>query len=125
MLRLAPCQPTTYRLVQTRMFALKGGERQALLRRVPTWREAPDRDAICKDFAFANFREAFAFMTAVAGEAERMDHHPEWCNVYNRVNVVLTTHDANGVTPKDVALAEYMDTAQVDVAEGRRPPFCP
>jgi 4a-hydroxytetrahydrobiopterin dehydratase len=68
-----------------------------------------DRDAIEKTFKFADFKSAFAFMSASALKAEQMDHHPEWCNVYNRVEVTLTTHDADGVTALDVELASYMD----------------
>ena len=68
-----------------------------------------DRDAIEKTFKFADCKSAFAFMSASALKAEQMDHHPEWFNVYNRVEVTLTTHDANGVTALDVELASYMD----------------
>lgn len=71
--------------------------------------KAGDRDAIDKTFKFADFKTAFAFMTASALKAEQMDHHPEWFNVYNRVEVTLTTHDADGVTALDVELATYMD----------------
>ena len=67
------------------------------------------RDAIAKTFRFGDFKQAFAFMAATALKAEQMDHHPEWFNVYNRVEVVLTTHDAGGVTEKDVELARFMD----------------
>ena len=68
-----------------------------------------DRDAITKSFRFKGFTEAFAFMAGVATRAEAADHHPEWFNVYNRVDVVLTTNDADGVTEKDIALAQVMD----------------
>jgi len=68
-----------------------------------------DRDAIEKTFKFADFKSAFAFMSACALKAEQMDHHPEWFNVYNRVEVTLTTHDADGVTALDLELATYMD----------------
>ena len=71
--------------------------------------KAGDRDAIEKTFKFAEFKTAFAFMSASALKAEQMDHHPEWFNVYNRVEVTLTTHDADGVTDKDVELAGFMD----------------
>lgn len=71
--------------------------------------KAGDRDAIEKTFKFADFKSAFAFMSASALKAEQMDHHPEWFNVYNRVEVTLTTHDADGVTALDVELATYMD----------------
>jgi 4a-hydroxytetrahydrobiopterin dehydratase len=73
------------------------------------WAEAPGRDAIAKSYRFANFSEAFGFMSRVALKAEQMDHHPEWFNVYSRLDVVLTTHDAGGVTMKDVELAAFMD----------------
>ncbi len=68
-----------------------------------------DRDAIEKSFKFADFKSAFAFMTACALKAEQMDHHPEWFNVYNRVEVTLTTHDADGLTELDTQLAAAMD----------------
>ena len=73
------------------------------------WRIADGRDAICKEFLFKDFNAAFGFMSRVALHAEKHDHHPEWFNVYNRVEVTLTTHDAGGVTGKDVALAQFMD----------------
>lgn len=75
------------------------------------WSATPGRDAIAKSFRFADFKTAFGFMTRVALMADKMDHHPEWSNVYNKVDVVLTTHDAGGVTDKDVALARFMDEA--------------
>ena len=74
------------------------------------------RDAIGKTFKFPDFKHAFAFMSAVALKAETMDHHPEWFNVYNRVEVTLTTHDANGVTALDVELAGYMDALAAKLA---------
>lgn len=81
----------------------------AAIAQVPEWQAVPGRDAIHKRFMFADFKHAFAFMTQVALKAEQMDHHPEWANVYNRVDVTLTTHDAGGVTALDVALAKYCD----------------
>ena len=75
------------------------------------WSVAPDRPAIVKRFKFRNFDIAFAFMTAVAVAASAADHHPEWSNVYNRVEVLLTTHSAGGVTEKDLALARAMEAA--------------
>lgn len=87
------------------------------LKRLPAWSVAPGgRDAICRTFRFADFNAAFAFMTRVALTAERLDHHPEWSNVYNRVEVTLTTHDADGVTALDVQLAEFMDQAAKSLA---------
>lgn len=88
---------------------LEGAAREAALSTLAGWQEAPGRDAICKTFKFADFNAAFGFMTRVALFAERMDHHPEWFNVYNRVEVTLSTHDAGGLTGKDVELAAAMD----------------
>ena len=83
----------------------------AALQNLPSWTAVDGRDAIQKTFLFADFNAAFGFMTRVALLAEKMDHHPEWSNVYNRVVVLLTTHDANGVTELDVRLAQFMDRA--------------
>lgn len=73
------------------------------------WQRAKGRKAIHKSFLFDDFSAAFGFMTRVAIKAEQMNHHPEWFNVYNRIDVTLTTHDAGGVTEKDIALATFMD----------------
>lgn len=73
------------------------------------WSDAEDRDAIQKTFTFKNFNQAFSFMTRVAMEAEKANHHPEWFNVYNRVEVTLSTHDTGGITEKDIKLAQFMD----------------
>jgi 4a-hydroxytetrahydrobiopterin dehydratase len=75
------------------------------------WTLAEDGKAISRDLKFGTFTEAFAFMTRIAMDAEKMDHHPEWSNVYNRVSIRLTTHDAGGLTEKDVALARIVDGA--------------
>jgi 4a-hydroxytetrahydrobiopterin dehydratase len=75
------------------------------------WSAVEGRDAISKSYKFADFNAAFGFMTRVALKADQMDHHPEWFNVYSRVDVTLATHDAGGVTDKDVALAKFMDQA--------------
>ena len=83
----------------------------AALTRLPGWRAAEGRDAIVKEYRFRDFNAAFGFMSRVALYAERHDHHPEWSNVYNRVVATLTTHDAGGVSEKDVALAHFMDEA--------------
>lgn len=83
----------------------------AALQNLPGWSAVDERDAIQKTFLFTDFNAAFGFMTQVALLAEKMDHHPEWSNVYNRVVVLLTTHDANGVTELDVRLAQFMDRA--------------
>lgn len=73
------------------------------------WRAVEGRDAIIKNYRFADFNHALGFMVRAGLKAEQMDHHPEWFNVYNKVDVVLATHDADGVTEKDVALARFMD----------------
>lgn len=83
----------------------------AALARLPGWRAAEGRDAIMREFRFHDFNAAFGFMARVAMYAERHDHHPEWSNVYNRVTITLSTHDAGGVTDKDVALAHFIDEA--------------
>ena len=84
----------------------------AAIAQLQGWSAASDhKDAIAKTFKFADFNEAFGFMTRVAIMADKLDHHPEWFNVYNRVEVLLTTHDADGVTELDVQLAKFMDSA--------------
>ena len=88
---------------------LDPADRAALLAELAGWRQVDGRDAIEKRFTFKDFNEAFGFMTRVALVAEKRDHHPEWCNVYRTVEVVLATHDAGGVTERDIALALAMD----------------
>ncbi|RTL66071.1 MAG: 4a-hydroxytetrahydrobiopterin dehydratase [Hyphomicrobiales bacterium] len=83
--------------------------RAALAQRLPEWRLVPGRDAITRTFKFKDFNAAFGFMTRLALVAEKMDHHPEWANVYNRVEITLSTHDAGGLTELDVTLAEAAD----------------
>ncbi|WP_416049995.1 4a-hydroxytetrahydrobiopterin dehydratase [Cupriavidus basilensis] len=92
-------------------------ERAPLLASLPGWSTVDDRDAIHKRFTFADFNAAFAFMTRVALAAEKADHHPEWFNVYNRVDVTLSTHDANGLTRRDTDLAAFMDRAASSLAK--------
>lgn len=84
---------------------------EAALRELPRWSPAPGRDAITRSLVFADFKAAFAFMTRVALKAEAMDHHPEWSNVYDKVEVVLATHSAGGVTALDMELARFIDEA--------------
>ncbi len=84
---------------------------KAAIAQLSGWTETQSRDAIAKTYRFSDFNAAFGFMTRVALKADKMDHHPEWSNVYNKVEVVLTTHDASGVTAKDVELATFMDEA--------------
>jgi 4a-hydroxytetrahydrobiopterin dehydratase len=90
---------------------LEGTARRDALSSLPAWTETPGRDAITRTFRFADFQAAFAFMTRCALAAEKANHHPEWTNVYNRVDVTLTTHDAGGLTERDIALARVMDDA--------------
>jgi len=78
---------------------------------LPRWVAVDGRDAIARTFRFKDFNAAFGFMARAALMAEKLDHHPEWFNVYNRVEVTLATHDAGGVTALDVTLAEFMDRA--------------
>jgi len=84
-------------------------ERKQALARLPDWSLHPDRDALCRTFTFNDFNQAFGFMTRAALKADQMDHHPEWFNVYNMVEVTLATHDADGVTTKDFELAAFME----------------
>jgi 4a-hydroxytetrahydrobiopterin dehydratase len=88
---------------------LTGDERAKVLAALPAWSEVEGRDAITRSFQFANFNEAFGFMTRVAMQAERDDHHPEWFNVYNKVEVTLATHDVGGLSERDVTLAQFID----------------
>ena len=88
---------------------LTGEARRTALRELHGWSEVDDRDAIRRTYHFADFGEAFAFMTRVALLAEKLDHHPEWFNVYNRVEVILTSHDVEGLTKRDVSLARAID----------------
>ncbi len=88
---------------------LEGDARAAALAGLEGWTPLADRDAIAKTFKFKTFDQAFGWMSRVALAAEKADHHPEWRNVYNTVEVVLTTHDAGGLTERDVELAKKMD----------------
>ena len=88
---------------------LKGEQRRKALARIPGWKKVRGRDAITRTFKFADFNEAFGFMGRVALAAEKADHHPEWFNVYNRVEITLSTHDAGGISERDIALARFID----------------
>lgn len=91
----------------------------AALQALPRWRAAEGgRDAIVRSFRFADFNAAFGFMSRVALMAEKLDHHPEWFNVYDRVDVTLATHDAGGVTELDVRLATFMDDCARELGAG-------
>lgn len=95
---------------------IEAAEREDAIAALAGWREVEGRDAIIRNFRFKDFNAAFGFMTRAALVAERMNHHPEWSNVYNRVDVVLTTHDAGGVTRLDLELARIMN--EIAGAEG-------
>ncbi len=88
---------------------LDGATRAELLPALPEWTFDAERDGISRRFVFADFVAAFGFMTRVALLAEKADHHPEWSNVWNRVDIILTTHDAGGLSARDIALARQID----------------
>ncbi len=88
---------------------LTEAEREEALAGLPEWSLREDGLAISRDFKFANFRAAWSFMSQVALLAEKQDHHPEWSNVYNRVSITLTTHDAGGLSARDMKLAKAID----------------
>ena len=88
---------------------LSGEARKSALARLKGWRDVAGRDAITRTFVFKDFNEAFGFMARSALVAEKLDHHPEWSNVYKTVDVTLSTHDAGGLTELDIKLAEAMD----------------
>ncbi|MCB1414163.1 MAG: 4a-hydroxytetrahydrobiopterin dehydratase [Xanthobacteraceae bacterium] len=96
---------------------LAAAARRQAMSELSGWSEVSGRDAIARTFTFRDFNEAFGFMARVALVAEKMDHHPEWRNVYRTVEVVLSTHDAGGVTARDIALARAMDA----IAASRAP----
>jgi 4a-hydroxytetrahydrobiopterin dehydratase len=89
---------------------LTDAERASLGATAPGWATVPDRDAIRREFSFENFNEAWGFMTRVALLAEKLDHHPDWSNVWNKVRIELTTHDAGGLSHNDVRLAQAINT---------------
>ncbi|MCB2099945.1 MAG: 4a-hydroxytetrahydrobiopterin dehydratase [Rhodobacterales bacterium] len=91
------------------MRPLEQAARAQALAKVPLWRPVDGRDALHRTFTFKDFNQAFGFMARVALKAEALNHHPEWFNVYNRVEVTLSTHDAGGLTERDIALAAFMD----------------
>lgn len=87
---------------------------------LPQWQVDDQRIAMTREFVFSDFREAFAFMTGIALYAEQNNHHPEWSNVYNRIKIRLTTHDAGAITQRDVDLARYADQAFLKFADAPR-----
>ena len=88
---------------------LDDAAREAFLARFTEWEFEPERHAVSRLFEFSDFAEAFSFMTRIAIVAEKMDHHPEWFNVYNRVEILLTTHDCDGLSERDVAMVEAIE----------------
>ena len=92
---------------------LTSDERTQQLAKLNRWESMTERDAIRRTLEFADFNEAFGFMTRVAIKAQEMDHHPEWFNVYNKVEITLSTHEANGVTERDIALAAFIESITV------------
>jgi 4a-hydroxytetrahydrobiopterin dehydratase len=90
---------------------LTSEERSTQLAELQGWVAVAGRDAIQRHFKFGDFNEAFGFMTRVAIKAQEMDHHPEWFNVYNKVEITLSTHDAGGLTERDILLARFIDQA--------------
>lgn len=98
---------------------LEESQLQQALSTLPDWQRVDGRDAIRRQFTFTDFNQAFAFMTRVALMAEKLDHHPEWSNVYNRVDVLLSTHSAGGVTELDLQMARFCDQAGLSWAARR------
>ena len=93
---------------------LENAEKESFLAHLSGWQPVKGRDAIEKTFKFKDFKAAFAFMTSVAAKAEDMNHHPEWFNVYNEVDVTLTTHDCNGLSELDIQMAQFMNDLQIE-----------
>jgi 4a-hydroxytetrahydrobiopterin dehydratase len=89
---------------------LQGAARTKALKGLKGWKKVRGRDALTRSLKFADFSEAFGFMGRVALMAEKMDHHPEWSNVYNKVDITLSTHDAGGITELDARLAKFIDS---------------
>lgn len=87
--------------------------REKTLKNLEKWAYLPDRDAITRTFTFKNFNEAWGFMSQCAALAEEMNHHPEWSNVYNRVEITLTTHDVNGLSDLDIKMAKAINILKV------------
>ncbi len=94
---------------------LDAAQRADLATRLPRWQVMAERDAIARSFRFADFSTAWGFMARVALLAEKHDHHPEWSNVYDKVEIVLSTHDAGGLSARDVALAQAIDKVAIDM----------
>lgn len=96
---------------------LTEAERKAFLESFPGWSLVEGRDAVIRTFLFDDFNTAFGFMTRIALEADRTDHHPEWFNVYNKVEITLSTHDAEGLSERDVALAGFIEKVAAQMGQ--------
>jgi 4a-hydroxytetrahydrobiopterin dehydratase len=111
----ASMQPRAASTGDTMIEKLSSEQRATQIAQLDGWQNVEGRDAIKRQFKFADFNEAFGFMTRVAIKAQEMDHHPEWFNVYSNVEITLSTHDANGVTEGDIQLARFID----EIAAGK------
>ncbi|WKX89988.1 hypothetical protein Q1695_009100 [Nippostrongylus brasiliensis] len=115
--RWLPSQPVARYLSRKRPTMVKLTEEQRSEVLTPLlgqgWKMVDGRDAVQKTFQFKDFNEAFGFMSRVALKAEKMDHHPEWFNVYNKVDITLSTHDCGGLSQKDITLAKFIESAKV------------
>ena len=89
---------------------LNDKDRSIAIAKLKMWQDEEEKNAISKSFKFKNFNEAFSFMTRVAMESEKTNHHPEWSNVYNTDNITLTSHDVGGVSERDLTMAHYIDS---------------
>ena len=85
-------------------------DRSSAIAKLKMWQDDEEKNAISKSFKFKDFNEAFAFMTRIAMESEKTNHHPEWSNIYNTVDITLTSHDVGGVSERDLAMARYIDS---------------
>ncbi|XP_043925158.1 pterin-4-alpha-carbinolamine dehydratase 2 [Protopterus annectens] len=115
--RFFNCSGTLFAKMSAESQWLTAEERSPMLSELKAsgWAELENRDAIYKEFIFKSFNQAFGFMTRVALQSEKMNHHPEWFNVYNKVQITLTTHECAGLTKKDVKLAKFIETAAASV----------
>jgi 4a-hydroxytetrahydrobiopterin dehydratase len=111
----ASAQPRTASKGATMIQKLSSEQRAAQIAQLDGWQSVEGRDAIKRQLRFADFNEAFGFMTRVAIKAQEMDHHPEWFNVYSNVEITLSTHEANGITERDIRLARFID----EIAAGK------
>nr|XP_002731958.1 PREDICTED: pterin-4-alpha-carbinolamine dehydratase-like [Saccoglossus kowalevskii] len=104
---------------QAKRVKLSGDDRTSKLSNLKStgWSEVDGRDAIYKEYLFKDFNQAFGFMSRVALKAEKMDHHPEWFNVYNKVQITLSTHDVGGLSDNDVTLAQFIESVAATVPE--------